>query len=67
MIRLMMYKIFENSTKLETMVTQIDKKKLARSLFIFTTIYTMSRVVKQHEQRINDLETELKEMKSKGE
>lgn len=67
MINLIVRGVFEHSTKVETMIKQIDKKKFARYLYLFMTIYSMSKMIKQHDERIDNIEKELKEMKLKGE
>ena len=67
MIKTLIYKAFDHGTKLETMIKQMDKKKFAQTLFIFTTMYTMSKVIRYHDEKIEKLEKEIKELKSKGE
>lgn len=66
MIDIVMKKVFEHNTKLETMIKQIDKKNL-QILSLFVTVYAMWKIIKKHDKQINDIKNELKEIKSKGE
>lgn len=64
MIDLIINKVFENSTKIDTLMKQLNKKKVTQCLFIFTTIFSMSRVIKRHEKKISELETQINGIKS---
>lgn len=67
MIDLIFKKIIENSNRIDSIAKNINKtnkKTCFQILLIATTIYTISRTVKKHENKINELEMELEMIKS---
>lgn len=70
MIDLMVKNIFQNSNKIDTIIKHInktDKRYCLMFLLVTANIYVGTKIMNKQEQRISDLENELKEMKSKGE
>ena len=70
MINLMIKSIFENSNKIDSIVKHVNKTNRKHCLefaLVAIAIYTMTKTIKNHEEKISNLEIELEEMKSKGE
>ena len=65
MINMVINKIFKNRTKIDTMLNQLDKSEFRRFLFLSVTVYSISKVVKKHDKKIKDLESEVKGIQSK--
>lgn len=67
MINLMVKNIFENSTKIESIIKHVrtaDKKHFFGILMLSTSMWAIATLVKQHEEKINNLEEELERVKS---
>lgn len=70
MIELMVKNIFENSNKIDTIakyINKLNKKYCLMFVLIAADSYVTTKIIRKHEEKIIELETELKEMKSKGE
>lgn len=70
MIDLAIRSIFENTKKIEnvaTYATKINKRTFTGIAILAGCCYALVEVVKNQEERIQRLETIIKEMKSKGE
>ena len=70
MINLMVKNIFENSNKIDSVIKYVNKankKYCLNFLLIGISLYAMTKTIKNHEEKISNLEFELEEMKSKGE
>lgn len=68
MINLIVKNIFENSTKIESIIKHVrkaDKQNFFGVLMLSTSIWAIASLVKQHEEKINALEAELEGIKSK--
>ena len=67
MISLMIKNIFENSNKIDSVIKHInktDKRNCLDFLMIGAALYSVTKIVKKHEEKINDLETKLEGIKS---
>lgn len=70
MENLIIKNIFENSAKINSLAKCINKVSIRNSLcFIITglTLVTITETIKNQQEEINNLKTEIEEMKSKGE
>ena len=70
MINLMIKYIFENSNKIDSIakhISKTNKKHCLELALIAIAFYTMTKAIKNNEEKICNLEIELEEMKSKGE
>lgn len=67
MIELMIRKVFQNSNRIDTIVkhvNKIDNRNCLILLLLSTNLYLASRVIKNHDEKINELETEIEGIKS---
>lgn len=70
MIELLFKGVLENSGRIDDVVKYISKmntKTKIGFMLIFTEAYIIRKIVKENSAKIESLENELKEMKSKGE
>lgn len=70
MINLMIKNIFENSKNIDKIVehvNKVNKRNCLNFALIGFAICLVTIVIEKHDQRIEELETQLEEMKSKGE
>lgn len=68
MIDLVVKSVFQNSTRIDNIVKVINKtnkRNLAGVLMLSVSIWSIAKMVDRHERKINELETELEEIKSK--
>ena len=67
MIDLVIKSVFQNSTRIDNVVKTINrtnKRNFVGVLMLSATIWSIATVVKQHEEKISELEAELEEIKS---
>lgn len=70
MINLMLKNIFENGIKIDTItkhINRLDRYNTTMFFILLADIYLLVKLSKKHDDKINELEDEIKELKSKGE
>lgn len=70
MIDLIFQGIMINSEKIDSVMKRMNKNNTKNAIMIglmAIDIYLITKAVKEHDKRINNIETKLKEIESKGE
>ena len=70
MIDLMIKNIFENTNRIDNIanyINRMNKKHCLNIILLTSGLYITAKILKKHEDKINDLELQIKELKSKGE
>lgn len=70
MINLIIKDVFENRSRIDSIVkhiNKVDKRYCLMFLLMTAELYITAKVVIKNQEKINNLELKLEEMKSKGE
>lgn len=67
MIDLIVKNIFQNSTRIDNIVKAVNKtnkRNLVGVLMLSISMWSIAKMIEKHDEKINELETELEEIKS---